>query len=82
MRKNTIVQRLNIINGQINGLINLIEKKEDCRKITIQFYAINSSLKKTMEMYFKKNINSCLKSVNFKKKKTIDFLLEGLIKNK
>ena len=29
MRKNTITQRLNIIKGQINGLANLIEKKED-----------------------------------------------------
>jgi DNA-binding FrmR family transcriptional regulator len=27
MRKNTTTQRLNIIKGQIDGLINLIEKK-------------------------------------------------------
>ena len=82
MRKNTITQRLNITAGQINGLINLMENKEDCQKVTAQFYAINSGLKKAMGMYFKENINSCLKSVNFKKKKTIEFLLEEVTKNK
>ena len=46
MRKNTIVQRLNIIKGQINGLTNLIEEDKGCQKITEQFYAINAGLKK------------------------------------
>jgi len=82
MRKNTIIQRLNIINGQIDGLANLIEKKENCRKITEQFYAINVALKKVIEIYFKDNLSSCLKSINFKKRKTIEFLLKEIIKNK
>lgn len=81
MRKNTITQRLNIIKGQIEGLSNLIEKKEDCRKITEQFYAINVGLKKTVEMYFKENLSSCLMSINLKKRKTIEFLLKEIIKN-
>jgi len=34
MRKNTISQRLHIVKGQIDGLINLIEKK---RRKTIEF---------------------------------------------
>ncbi len=82
MRKNTIAQRLNIVKGQIDGLINLIEKKESCHKVTTQFYAINSGLKKAIEMYFKENIDSCLKTINFRKKKTVNFLLEEIIKNK
>jgi len=82
MRKNTVTQRLNIIKGQVDGLVNLIEEKENCRKITEQFYAINSGLKKAIELYFQKNLNSCLKSVNLKKRKTIEFLLKEIIKNK
>jgi len=82
MRKNTIIQRLNIVKGQVDGLANLIEKKEDCRKITEQFYAINVGLKKAIEMYFNENLSSCLKSVNLKKRKTIEFLLKEIIKNK
>ena len=82
MRKNTTVQRLHIVKGQIDGLINLIEKQEDCRKITEQFYAINSGLKKAIETHFKDNLSSCLKSINFKRRKTIEFLLKEIIKNK
>ncbi len=82
MRKNTIIQRLNIIKGQIDGLANLIEKKENCHKVTEQFYAINVALKKVIELYFKENLTSCLTSVNLKKKRIIEFLLKEIIKNK
>jgi len=82
MRKNTLIQRLNIIKGQIDGLSKLMEKKKDCRKVTEQFYAINSGLKKVMELYFKENLTSCLYSISLKKKKTIDFLLKEIIKIK
>jgi len=82
MRKNTINQRLNIIKGQINGLSKLMEKKEDCQKVTGQFYAINTGLKKAIEIYLKDNLTSCLKSVDFKKRKNIEFVLEEIIKNK
>jgi len=82
MRKNTIAQRLNIIKGQIDGLANLIERDEDCRKVTEQFYAINSGLKKAMELYFKTNMATCLRSINLKKRRTVEFLLKEIIKNK
>jgi len=82
MRKNTIIQRLNILRGQCNGLANLIEKKGNCREVTEQFYAINSGLKKTIELYFKENLTSCLRSINLGKRRTIEFLLKEIIKNK
>jgi len=82
MRKNTIIQRLNIITGQINGLANLIEKNDDCRKVTEQFYAVNSGLKKAMELYFKTNMTSCLRSINLKKRRMVEFLLKEIVKNK
>ena len=82
MRENTIIQRLNIIKGQIDGLAKLIERKEDCRKITEQLYAVNLALKKVIELYFKENLTSCLSSVDLKKKKPIEFLLKEIIKNK
>jgi DNA-binding FrmR family transcriptional regulator len=82
MRKNTIIQRLNIIKGQIDGLTNLIEKKENCQKVTEQFYAINVAFKKAVELYLKENLHSCLKSINLKKRKTVNFLLKEILKNK
>jgi DNA-binding FrmR family transcriptional regulator len=82
MRNNTIVQRLNIIRGQVDGLSKLVEKKADCQKITEQFYATNVALKKVIELYFKENLTSCLKSLGRKDKEKVDFLLKEIIKNK
>ncbi len=82
MRKNTVSQRLHIVSGQINGLTRLIEKGEDCRKVTEQFYAINTALKRAMDLYFRKNMASCLKSIHLKKRTAIEFLLREIIKNK
>jgi len=82
MRKNTIIQRLNIIKGQIDGLINIIEKQEDCRKITEQFYAINAGFKKVIEIYLENNLSSCLESINLKNKKNLNFLLKEIIRGK
>ncbi len=82
MRKNTVVQRLNIVRGQIDGLVNLIEEKENCSKVAEQFRAVDAALKKAIEMYFKENLTTCLKSVNRKDKRTIEFLLKEIIKNK
>jgi len=83
MRKITLEQRLNIIKGQIDGLIKIIDKKEDCAKVINQFYAINSGIKKTTELYLTKNLSSCLKSMpDLKDKKTINFLLKEIIQNK
>lgn len=81
-RKNTIIQRLNIIKGQIDGLINLIDNNEDCRKITAQLYAINVAFKKAIELYLRENLTSCLNSLDLKNKKTVDFLLKEILKNK
>jgi hypothetical protein len=39
-------------------------------------------LKKTIEMYFKENLTTCLESINLKKRKTIEFLLKEIVKNK
>jgi len=81
MRKKTITQRLNIIKGQVVGLINLIEKKEDCQKVTVQLYAVNVALKKVIELYLQENLTSCLKSIEFNKKEAINFILKEIIKN-
>ncbi len=82
MRKNNIIQRLNIIQGQINGLMNLIKKDTDCQKVTEQLYAVNSGIKKVAEAYFRENLSSCLDSVDQQTQKNIDYLLKQIFKNK
>ena len=82
-KQDNIAKRLNIIKGQIDGLGRLIkEKPEDCQGVLNQFKAVNSALKKVTELYVKGNINSCLRAVRLKDKKTINTLIEKLIEDK
>ena len=81
MGKRTLIQRLNIIKGQISGLTDLIKEKEDCRKVTGQLYAINVAIKKVIELYLQENLTSCLKTIDFKEKEAIAFVLKEIIKN-
>jgi DNA-binding FrmR family transcriptional regulator len=80
MRKNTISQRLNIIEGQIDGLGKLVSENADCQKVMAQFKAVSSALKKTMEIYLKENLECCLKDM--KKNKNAQFLIKEIIENK
>jgi len=82
MRKNTINQRLNIVKGQIDGLIKIIDGKGPCKKVTEQFKAINSGLKRVIELYFHENLDTCLKSMTPKNRETVELLVGELIKNK
>ena len=38
-------------------------------------------LKKVIELYLQENLNSCLKTINFKEKEAINFVLKEIIKN-
>ena len=80
MRKNTIIQRLNIIRGQIDGLNTLIQDDSDCQKVMAQFKAINSALKKVIEIYLKENLECCMKDME--KNKDVQFLIKEIIENK
>jgi len=83
MSKRTLFQRLNIIKGQIDGLAKLIENDEkNCQRVVEQFRAIEAAFKKVMELYFEKNLISCLSLRNVRNKKTINLLIKELIKNK
>lgn len=71
---------MNIIGGQLDGLSRLIGEAANCQIVTAQFKAINSALKKAMEMYLKENLECCMKDM--KKNKNAQFLLKEIIESK
>jgi DNA-binding FrmR family transcriptional regulator len=73
-------QRLNIIQGQLDGLGKLVEDNSDCQKVMAQFKAINSALKKAIEIYLKENLECCIKDA--KKNKDVQFLIKEIIDSK
>lgn len=57
-----IIQRLKRANGQIEGLIRLIENNEDCEKTIIQFQAAKAALDKAFSEMLNEQLEGCLKT--------------------
>lgn len=75
--KDNLIRRLNIIEGQVRGIKQMIEKDRYCDEVMMQISAINKSLKSLGNEMLKSHIATCvaedLKSDN---KEVIDDLIE------
>lgn len=79
MVKKSLIERLNIVGGQVQGLKKLVESEEDCRKVITQFKAADSALRKTLHEYLRENMNSCLCAVDEKDREKIEDLMADLV---
>jgi DNA-binding FrmR family transcriptional regulator len=59
--KNKLTKRLNIIEGQVKGIKQMINDERYCQDILIQISAINKSLKSIGNEILKSHLNSCVK---------------------
>ena len=57
---NKTITRLKKVNGQINWIIKMIEEKQDCEKIIIQFQAAKSALEWAFWQALNNNLEKCL----------------------
>ena len=58
---NKITIRLKKIQGQISGLIDLINQDDDCEKIIIQFQAVKAAMESAFSYNLEQNLGSCLR---------------------
>ena len=56
-----IINRLNIIKGQVDGVINMIEKDRYCVDVSNQVMAITSALKSVNRQILSNHLRSCVK---------------------
>ena len=56
-----IIRRLNIIKGQVDGIINMIEDDRYCVAVSNQIMAINSALKSVNKEILTNHLRSCVK---------------------
>lgn len=56
----TIINRLNRINGQVNGIKSMVEDNRYCVDILIQLSACEKALKSVGEMIFKNHLSTCV----------------------
>jgi DNA-binding FrmR family transcriptional regulator len=55
-----VILRLKKVNGQIQGLIRMIESEEECEKIVTQFQAAKAALDNTFSLVLNRNLKKCL----------------------
>uniref|UniRef100_B3EL19 Uncharacterized protein n=1 Tax=Chlorobium phaeobacteroides (strain BS1) TaxID=331678 RepID=B3EL19_CHLPB len=55
-----IVTRLKKVNGQIQGLVKMIERREQCEKVIVQFQAAKAALDKTYSLVLNNSLKECL----------------------
>ncbi len=71
------ITRLKRVHGQIQGIINMLEKQDDCEQIVIQFQAVKEALNSAFTEHLSENIERCIQSKNAQK---IERLLKLLVK--
>ena len=55
-----VIIRLKKVGGQVEGLIRLIEKEEECSQIITQFQAAKAALDNTFALVLHRNLKECL----------------------
>ena len=58
--KKTIINRLNRINGQINGITRMVENDAYCNDILIQLSAVKNSVKSLSSLILENHLYTCV----------------------
>lgn len=62
-----VINRIKRTQGQINGVLKMIEKEKNCDELTVQLKAIENSIKKAITLLTIENLSN-----NIKEKYNID----------
>jgi CsoR family transcriptional regulator, copper-sensing transcriptional repressor len=55
-----VILRLKKIGGQVQGLIKMIEREDECEKVITQFQAAKAALDNTFSLVLNRNLQRCL----------------------
>jgi DNA-binding FrmR family transcriptional regulator len=75
--KKSLIRRLNIIEGQINGIKQMIADDRYCDDVLIQISAVNKSLKSLGNEMLKSHLSTCVvEDINNGKLEVIDDVID------
>ncbi len=57
---NDVILRLKRVAGQVEGLIRMIEREEECAQIITQFQAAKAALDNTFSLVLHRNLKECM----------------------
>ncbi|WP_339252351.1 metal-sensitive transcriptional regulator [Sporosarcina sp. FSL W8-0480] len=59
-----VVNRLKRIEGQIKGILRMIEEGKDCKEVVTQLSASRSAIDRTIGVIVSSNIIACMQSID------------------
>ncbi|WP_062109292.1 metal-sensitive transcriptional regulator [Bacillus niameyensis] len=57
----SVVNRLKRIEGQIKGVLNMIEQNKDCRDVVTQLSASRNAIDRTIGLIVSNNLEQCVR---------------------
>jgi DNA-binding FrmR family transcriptional regulator len=76
----TAIQRLNNINGQIEGVKKMMAEKSDCLEVLTQLKAIKAAISGVMDSVVENQLDNCMQTLN-KKDKNLLIKLKNYVKS-
>lgn len=73
-----ITNRLKRVEGQVRGVLRMMDGKEDCQAVTTQLSAIRSAVDRTIAIIVSKNLERCLIEDIHEGKDTADSVNEAI----
>lgn len=59
-----VINRLKRINGQINGIIRMMEEQKECKDVITQLSASRSAIDRTIGVVVSENLIDCIKNID------------------
>uniref|UniRef100_Q3AUC6 Copper-sensing transcriptional repressor CsoR n=1 Tax=Chlorobium chlorochromatii (strain CaD3) TaxID=340177 RepID=Q3AUC6_CHLCH len=59
-----VIVRLKKVSGQVDGLIKMLEREDECMRIITQFQAVKAALDSTFSLILHRNLRECVSRDN------------------
>ncbi|GAB4074029.1 metal-sensitive transcriptional regulator [Barrientosiimonas marina] len=56
-----VKNRVKRIEGQVKGLLKMMEEEQDCRQVVTQMTAVRSALDRTVALLVSQNLEQCIR---------------------
>ncbi|MGG3477610.1 metal-sensitive transcriptional regulator [Peribacillus frigoritolerans] len=72
------IHRLKRIEGQIKGVLGMMEQGKDCREVVTQLSAVRNAIDRTMGVIVSANLEQCVRE-NVEKGEDTDYLVKEAV---
>ncbi len=73
-----MINRMKRIEGQVKGLLRMMEEQKDCREVVTQMSAVRSALDRTAALIVSTNLEQCIREEKQSGESSEDLIKEAV----